>query len=592
MPLTRSDVRDAMKHLATRLDAAPFGERRSIVELACAAFNLSRQTVYRELAKVGWTSGRKPRADKGTTSAPLDYLAALAAMKKTGLRQNGKATMNTTTAISVLAQNRSGEAPLSVSRANAALRERGLDIHTQSRAASHVSMRSLHPNHVHQVDASLCLVYYLNGEQRVIREDQLYKNKLELLAKVKFKCYRWVLTDHASSTIIPWYTEAAGEDQFSLAEFLLFAWGQQEGRPFHGVPRIVIWDKGSANKAHAVKSLLRALEVKDIAHATGNSRAKGQVEGAQNLVEEQFESRLRLEPVVNVAELNSAAFGWANAYNANQIPRQDTRVHRGPIHLARYDLWMRIREQHLRFLPDVEQCRALLAGKEETRKVSQGLRIQFKHPSSDRSLDYDVKRLESVSVGDALTVQPMLYGDCRVLASIESYKGERMEWVLEPIRDYDANGFRESSPVFGESFKANPQTVVEAAGKALDRLAYGEKPEEEIERDKQKNVAPFEGLIDAHSHLAKIEIPQYLPRRGSDIAIPDRVTVEQAPLTRIAACKALVAILGRPLGTEENRKVAVWYPDGVPEGDLPQIAIALRSGTTPFRHVGDKEASA
>jgi hypothetical protein len=47
------------------------------------------------------------------------------------------------------------------------------------------------------VDASLCLVYYLNGEQRVIRDDELYKNKLAALARVKFKCYRWVLTDHA-----------------------------------------------------------------------------------------------------------------------------------------------------------------------------------------------------------------------------------------------------------------------------------------------------------------------------------------------------------------------------------------------------------
>ena len=60
----------------------------------------------------------------------------------------------------------------------------------------------------------------MNGEQRVIRDDEAYKNKLSALAKIKFKCYRWVLTDHTSSTIIPWYTEAAGENQLSLAEFV------------------------------------------------------------------------------------------------------------------------------------------------------------------------------------------------------------------------------------------------------------------------------------------------------------------------------------------------------------------------------------
>jgi hypothetical protein len=105
-------------------------------------------------------------------------------------------------------------------------------------------------------------------------------------------------------------------------------------------------------------------------------------------------------------------------------------------------------------------------------------------------------------------------------------------------------------------------------------------------------VAPYGGVVDAHSHLADVKLPTALPRRGSEIAVPDRVAVDQAPLSRIAACKALVAILGRPLAHDDNKKVAIWYPNGVPEADLPQIAIALRTGTTPFRHLGDKEASA
>ncbi len=592
MPLTRADLLTHMKDLALRLDSAAFGERSRLIDEAAEQLALSVQSVYRYLKRVGWVSGRKVRSDKGTTSQDSEGLAFVATVQKTSVRQNGKVTMTIPTAVSIAAQN--GVAVnVGAARMASLLRERGLDVRSQARASSHVSMRSLHPNHVHQVDASLCLVYYLNGQQLVIRDDQLYKNKLSTLARVKFKCYRWVLTDHASSVIVPWYTEAAGEDQFSLAEFLLFAWGQQESRPFHGVPRIVVWDKGSANQAHAVGALLRSLEVESIAHAVGNSRAKGQVECAHNLVEKEFESRLRLEPVETVAQLNAAAFAWANAYNANQVPQQDTRVHRGPIHVARYDLWMRIKEAELRYLPEADQCRALLAGRELQRKVMPGLQITFKHPASEVALRYDVRHLEGVSVGDMLTVQPMLYGDCAVLASIESYKGERREWKLAPVRDYDAYGFRDSSPVFGESFKSNPQTLVEASGKALDRMAYGERPEEEIARAKQKNEAPFEGLVDAHSHLAKVVTPTYLPRRGSEISVPDRVSVgAPAPMTRLAACKALVQILGRPLTLEDNRKVAVWYPDGVPEQDLAHIAVALRTGATPFRNSGAKEASA
>lgn len=592
MPLTRADRNELMMHLARKLDASPFGERDSLIDLAAAAQGVSRATVYRWLHNVGWTSGRKTRADKGSSAVPVESLAFVGSMQRASVRQNGKVTLATPTAVSIAAQN-GVELPASVSTIRRQLRARGLDVRSQARAASHVEMRSLHPNHVHQVDASLCLLIYMNGQQRMIRDDELYKNKLAALADVKLKVIRWVLVDHFSSTIVPWYTEAAGEDQQSLAEFLLFAWAQQEGRVFHGVPRIVVWDKGAANKSHAIKALIRALEAQDIAHATGNSRAKGSVEGGQNIVEKEFESRLRFEPVTSVAELNAAAFAWANAFNENRIPRQDTRLHRGPIHLSRADLWHRIREDQLRFLPDVELCRALLAGREEPRKVAGDLQIAFKHPAADSSLRYDVRGLEGVSVGDELKVQPMLYGDCRVLVSKDSYDGSRREWVLEPIRDYDAAGFRVSAPVFGESFKSNPQTTNEAIGKALDRMAYGERSVEDIDRAKRKNEAPFGGLVDAHSHLASVDRADYLPRRGTEISVPDRVSVDAAPLTRLAACRALVVMLGRPLTTEENAKVGTWYPDGVPEADLPQIANAIRTKTTPFRHVGGgKEATA
>lgn len=591
MPLARADRRDAIKALALRLDATPFGARSAVIDAACERFAMSRPTLYRRLqVDAGWTSGRRTRADKGATSQHAESLAAFAAMERVSIRANGKKTMALSTAIPIGVEN-GLRADVGVAQMRRLLRARGMDVRTQGRAESHVSMRSLHPNHVHQVDASLCLVYYLDGEQCVIRDDQLYKNKLAALSGVKFKVYRWVLTDHTSGVIVPWYTEAAGEDQYSLAEFLFFAWGRQEGRPFHGVPKILVWDKGAANSSHAVASLLRALEVEGVSHAVGNSRAKGSVECAQNLVETQFESRLKFQPVRDVAELNAAACAWAGAYNANLIPGQDTRLHRPPLHIARYDLWMRIREEQLRFLPDADVCRALLAGREERRQVKGDLRIQFRHPAASASLFYSVRECAGLSVGDEVTVQPMLYGDCRVLVSIEDYLGARREWPLEPIRDYDANGFRMGSPVWGESFRSNPQSINEAAGRALDRLAYGQKPLEEIERAKRANAAPFDGLMDAHSHLAKVELPTYMPRKGSDITVPDRVSVAEAPLSRAAAGRALVAILGRALTFEENRRISVWYPEGVPAKDLPQIALALDTGTTPFRHLGDQEAT-
>lgn len=140
-----------------------------------------------------------------------------------------------------------------------------------------------------------------------MRDREFYKNKLENYAKVKFKVYRYVMYDRASGAIVPWYTEAAGENQHSLFNFLMFAWGQQAGRLIHGVPYFLLWDKGSANTSAAIKELLRQLEVTPLEHEAGNSRAKGGVEGANNIVETQFESRLRFEPVEDVAQLAAGA---------------------------------------------------------------------------------------------------------------------------------------------------------------------------------------------------------------------------------------------------------------------------------------------
>ncbi|MEQ0902917.1 integrase, partial [Pseudomonas aeruginosa] len=116
----------------------------------------------------------------------------------------------------------------------------------------------------------------------------------------------------------------------------------------------------------------------------------GGVEVGNNIVETQFESRLRFQPVNDIAELNASAQAWAEAYNANLIPHQDSRLHRKGLDapVARYDLWQLIRAEQLRLLPPVEVCRALMTSSEVERKVNPDLTIQFKHPSADASAFY------------------------------------------------------------------------------------------------------------------------------------------------------------------------------------------------------------
>ncbi|PXB81154.1 integrase, partial [Pseudomonas aeruginosa] len=106
------------------------------------------------------------------------------------------------------------------------------------------------------------------------------------------------------------------------------------------------------------------------------------------------------------------AQAWAEAYNANLIPHQDSRLHRKGLDapVARYDLWQLIRAEQLRLLPPVEVCRALMTSSEVERKVNPDLTIQFKHPSADASAFYSVRGLDGVTVGSFVSVRSLVYG--------------------------------------------------------------------------------------------------------------------------------------------------------------------------------------
>jgi len=421
------------------------------------------------------------------------------------------------------------------------------------------------------VDPSLCLVYYLNGRQYIMEDREFYKNKLENYAKVKFKVFRYAMWDGASGAIQPWYTEAAGESQASLFNFLMYAWSKQDGRLFHGVPKVLIWDKGSANQSHAIRNLLKSLEVEAITHEAGNSRAKGGVENANNIIETQFESRLRFEPVDSIDELNAAALAWSEGYNANLIPGQDTRLRREGLAMpvARYDLWQRIRSEELRLLPDVEVCRALMVGKEEERKVDGHENITFRHPKADRTQTYCLKGMDGVNVGDMVSVRPLVYGEDAIQVELARFDGEPLIYRVEPEREYDGYGNPLSAAVPGEGYKSHAQTPAEVAGQAMDELAF---PGQDADQARQKKVVPFGGAIKSHSYLKDVEQPSYLQRPGVEIEAPAHAA-PAAPrmLDSTVVMLRVRSELGRNLTAEENQFMTARFAAGVPEDQLDAL---------------------
>lgn len=570
-----------LRDLACKLDAAS-GNKRQLVEDAAEFLGWSAQTVYRQLQRaVGWSSGRKCRSDKGTTSVPQTALMDMAAAQRELVRDNGKQALFTTTARGILES--SGRAfGVSNSQINRLMRTRKLNVAAQKVAAPVQRMRALYPNHVHEVDPSLCLIYYMRGRQHIIRDREYYKNKLDKIAKLQLRVYRYVLYDRASGVIIPWYVEAAGETQHDLFNFLMYAWGRQEGKLFHGVPEVMLWDKGSAMQSGAIKNLLRHLGVQAIDHEAGNARAKGGVENGNNIVETQFESRLRFEPVESVAQLNAAALAWAQAYNANRIPGQDTRLQRAGLAapMARYDLWQRITAAQLRELPAVEVCRALMAGKLEQRKVGGDMCIQFKHPQAERSRSYCLRGMDGINPGDTVTVRALVYGDCEVQIEVPRYDGEALIYRAVPETEYDAYGQPLAAAVIGQEFKSHADTEAQTAGKAMDKVAYPDAPDAKAARNKK--AVPFAGEIQAHSILQDVPMPTFLPRQGTEIEAPAHVR-PAAPLMvdSVSAMLRISREMGRNLTPEENQFLAARMgKDGIAEDQL-QALIAQFKQPTP-----------
>lgn len=569
-------VQDALRDLAVRLDTAAHGECTSMIRAFGDLYDWSYSRVYRALGKVGWTSGRKPRADRGTTSQDMGVLTDVCATLRIGQRKNGKPTMHTPTAVSLLSQN-GRDIVVSNSRINQLLKANQMNLAAQRQDRAAQACQSDHPNHVHQVDPSLCLIYYMpDGKQRIIQEDEFYKNKLENVAKIKLKVWRYVLTDHFSNTTIVRYYQAKGETQANLFDFLLYCWVKRDGRLMHGVCLILIWDKGSANTAGAIKNALRALGVEAREHKAKNPRAKGSVENGNNRVECLFECRLMYEPVENVDQLNAAAEAWYNAYNADAIPNYDARLKRKYMAQpqARYALWQMIRREQLRILPPVEMCRLLLSADPIERKVDGELVISFKHPAIKQRLHYDVGHIPGVFIGAMVKVSPLVYGENQVLVTVTDYKNDETTHIVSPVEADAVSGFRKDAAKLGEEYKSRPDTVIETAGKAADRAAYPGLDLEEIEKAKNKNAVPFGGL-DAHSHLKDVAAPTFMDRPGERLNVPSPIQIEIKPLTHTQAAMRLRTLLGRPVAAEDRAKLAEWYPDGVMEEQLQEVSDRL-----------------
>lgn len=574
--------------IADAARSAGHGGKAAIYQAACAELGIGLATLHRAMGEVSMRPKRKQRSDAGKLALSRDEAVVISAALMESHRKGNKQLFTVEAALDALRTNGmvraervdigSGEiTPLSVSSISRALRSYGLHPDQLLRSTPAKELKSLHPNHFWQIDASLCVLYYLkqgSGKAaglQVMDYKKFYKNKPKNLDRIASdRVWSYEATDHYSDSIFVHYVMGA-ESAENLAEALIQAITQRDNDPFYGAPFNLMLDMGAANTSGPTLNFCRRMDIKLHPHAAGNARATGQVENARNIIERQFEAGLKFQNVASLEELNSKARLWARWYNGTKEHSRHGRT--------RYAMWQTITADQLRIPPAIELMRELLTHTPQSRDVSDQLRVKF------NKNEYKVDHIPGVMIGEKLmvTYNPWRQ-DCAYIVDVDQNGHEILHEAPLVIRD--EAGFADDAHILGEGYRSLPETQLDRNRKEVERVAMQAETLEEAAAKRKAKELPFGGQFNPWKAAEDYKPPLWMPKRGTDHPLTTR-TAEAPPaiLNHFQAARALVEA-GLVMDAEKNRQIAAWYPDGVPESDIPQLKqrLTVRAG---LRVVGE-----
>lgn len=595
MPPVPTALIPHVMRLADSLAATPRGGKGALIAAAAGELAVAPQTLQRYLNAMTNKPARKRRSDAGESALTRDEAARISALLVETLRKNGKRLASVGRALDILRANGEIRAervdadgvirPLSDSAILRALRAYGLHPDDVLRPAAAITLASRHPNHVWQIDASLCVLYYLPRQAglQVMDRAVFYKNKPANNARIEHdRVWRYAITDHASGHIYAEYVLGA-ESGENLAGVFINAIQKRDGEPAHGVPLVAMLDPGSANTGQLFKSLCAALQVKVQINEVGNPRAKGQVEKAHDMIERDFEAGLKFVRIDSLETLNTAAARWRKAFNGTNVMARHG--------MTRYEAWLRITAAQLRVAPEAAICRELATTGPEERTVKDTLQISY------GGRLYDVSGVPDVQNRDKVLVcrNPWRPECAQVIA--RDADGREVYHVIEPVSK-DEWGFAEGSPVITEEYKRHADTPAQKAAKAIELLVMEADTLEEAAAKRKGKALPFGGRLDPWKHMeaAAAALPAYIPKRGTpletplpgiaaapdSLAVPARMVVEAERLNHVRMAGWLAP---RVAGwdAEHYARMARLYPDGVVEAELPEVLARLDVGLPGVR---------
>lgn len=565
---------DYLRNLAEQLQTAKHGQKTPLIDKAAVFLNCSPKQVYELLKQANLTpkpkkGERKTRTDKGKSMITKEQAELIGGMILVATRANGKRILSVKDATEILRAD--GKLPdVDTTTILRALRAYHCHPDQLATPTAHVQQRSLHPNHVWQIDASVCVLFYLpRGGLAVMEEKEFYKNKPQNIKRIENdRVIRYVITDHYSGAIYCEYVTGAESSENLTHVFINAIQKREANDPLHGVPNFLGMDKGSANMSGLFLNLLERLQVTPIVHATGNSRAKGSVEKAQDIVETKFESRLTFLNVKSLEELNAYATKWRTHFNANAIHSRHNHT--------RNRIWGSITRDQLRLAPSISICRELVTTRPKTIKVRGDLTVTHTIRGYDNQ-SYDLTHL------------PDIYPRAEVELVINPYRVPDIDikwldkvYTVSPVT-VDNAGFALTAPVIGEDMIAKPDSMADTNRKAMMKQAYNADTEAQVDKARKAKQAAYDGVVNAmadvdNSH-ADGNVPTVITRAGTTIDttahVPSR---EIKPLSHVEAAMQIKGIIGDGWTREHYQAMQAQYPNGVPVTAIDDIIARIRDG--------------
>ncbi len=579
--MTNEQFNSYFYDLKKELEKLPHGTKGEYIKKVADSLGISKKNVYEHLKKIGYSNKRKTRSDKGKTSVSEELAYQVAGYSHLADRQNKKKIMPIKLASEILAENGKGvinqetgevkmPSPTTLARV---MKQYGCHPSQLKSASPAVSMRSLHPNHVWQLDASVCVLYYLpSGELQAMEKGVFYKNKPHNAKKVEdVTVLRYVVVDHYSGAFYVHYDtghENAEDGLWALIETMSY---RSDTDPLCGVPKILITDKGSGNTSAMFKAFCENIGIELIYHEVGNPRAKGQVEQCQNLVETNFEGRLRYKAISSREELQELSDTWRKNFCA--------RVKHTRHNKERFTMWNTISPENLIVPSSKELLKEIVSFKQKPIKVNEKMRASLSTNRYGRHF-YDLTQIPDILIGEFLDVKISPYkiidnAPCAEFARTLP-NGDKLYFLLEPQKINEA-GFIENAPVFGESFKSKPKTKSEKALDAIEKMAYNANTLEEIKEKKKKKEKPFQNI----NPMADMQTPvHYFKNQSTDLITKEaqaKINLPKLTCTEVAFTLKEKCPKWQDDPFNNLEKLKASYPNGIERDSVPYIISSFNN---------------